>query len=143
MTVWFIGFPTQDSSARRWWRVFTRPGYRHVLCWRESGAGVLVVNPLAAGLEIEQVAQALPAFTAEMVLDRKVWTLCLPPGLLPEVPAGRPPLRLFLTCTEVVKHAIGLHARWCFTPRQLARRLRRLGALPILPSVARAMEAHA
>jgi hypothetical protein len=143
MTVWFVGFPTEDTSARRWWRAFTRPGYRHVLCWRQDGAGVLVINPLASTLEIARLERDLARFTAEMVLERKIWTLCLPSALVPPPPPDRPPLRLFLTCTEIVKHALGLRAWWCLTPRQLARLLRRRGALPVLPSIAQAMETRA
>ena len=142
MTVWFVGFPTDDSSARRWWRVFTRPGYRHVLCWRSDGDGVLVVNPLASGIEIERRRCDLARFTAEMVLERRIWTLCLASAALPPAPPDRPPLRLFLTCTEIVKAALGLRAWWCFTPSQLARLLRRLGAMPVLPAIAETMHSR-
>lgn len=64
-------------------------------------------------------------------IDAGVWTLAVPAGLLPPPPKA-PPLPVG-SCVAVVKHAIGLRAPFVQTPRQLARALRRRGAVPVLP----------
>jgi hypothetical protein len=134
--MWFVGFPTHDSRVAprggwRWWRWFTRPGYRHVCAWcAAADGGTMFIDPLAGGLVVEHFPQPVEWVTRHFV-DADVWTLAYPAA--PARVHRRPPLRPLLTCTEVVKAAIGLRAWWVITPRQLARALRRRGAVPVLP----------
>jgi hypothetical protein len=134
--MWFVGFPTADSGIAprggwRWWRWFTAPGYRHVCAWCPAGdGGTLFVDPLAGRLTVEYFPQPVEQVTRHFV-DAGIWTLAFP-GVLPG-PHRRPPLRPLVTCTEVIKAAIGLRAWSVITPRQLARALRRRGAVPVLP----------
>jgi len=133
--MWFVGFPTTDSGIAprggwRWWRWFTRPGYRHVCAWcAAADGGTLFVDWLAGRMTVEHFPEPVEQVTRHFV-DQGVWTLAYaaaPPGV-----HRRPPLRP-LTCAEVVKSAIGLRAAIVFTPWQLARALRRRGAVPVLP----------
>lgn len=128
-----MGFPTVETGPRRWWHAFTAPGYRHVFAWRADGEdGTLVVNSLHRELEVIREPLGFAEWTRRQVVERQVWALLVPPRAAPP-PPYHPPLAP-LTCVEVVKHALGIRAPWIWTPRQLARALRRHGATPILPA---------
>jgi hypothetical protein len=137
--MWFVGFPTADSGAAprggwRWWRWFTRPGYRHVIAWcaaDDEGGGTLFLDPIAGNLFLARFRQPVEQVTRHYI-DHGYWTLAY--AAPPFDTTRRPPLRPLLTCTEIVKAAIGLHDWRVITPRQLARALRRRGAVPVLPA---------
>lgn len=135
--MWFVGFPSQESGqldqgARlRWWRWFTRPGYRHVCAWCAAGdGGALFLDPLAGRLTVEFFPMPVERVTRHFI-DAGVWTLAYA-APAPNI-AARPTLRPLVTCTEIVKSALGLRAWHVITPHQLARELRRRGAVPVLP----------
>jgi hypothetical protein len=124
-----------DDGRRRWWRwwrLFTRPGWRHVLALAAIGAApdaqTVVVNPVAGRMLVTIDPRPL----GEAVRDELAagsWALAVPvPAGLAQAPVYRP----IYTCAGVMAHLVGLRSWRVLTPRQLYRRLRREGARPIL-----------
>lgn len=129
---WFVVFPARSPGLGRprWWQRLLAPRWRHVLACRAEGERTLVVDHGGSHLRIEMVDAPIGAFIAAMQAEADAWVLSTPPMSTPASIALRPPL----TCVEAVKALLGIRDPCVLTPRQLARRLRRLGAVPVLPA---------
>lgn len=122
----------RGDGRRRWWRLFTRPGWRHVLALAAIGAEdrplTMVVDPVAGRM----LVRIDPRPLGDAVRDELAaggWALAVPvPAGLAQAPVYRP----IYTCAGVMAHLVGLRSWRVLTPRQLYRRLRREGARPIL-----------
>jgi len=128
--VWFVAFlPRHSLTGCAWWARFLHPSFRHVLACRALDLETtLLVNHTGRHLVVEiedrSAGHVLRELLAEGASVLAVECPATPGGAL---------LRGPMTCVEVVKAALGLRAPWTLTPRQLARRLRRAGAAPVLP----------
>lgn len=123
---WFVVF--DPERERRWWwdHVFTAPRYRHVGAVAAELGGTLVLDPCMDVMRLSWSPRPVRDVVAD-VLARGAWVLRA------EVTAGERPRRhLLFTCVEAVKAAMGLDWPFVVTPRQLARRLRRAGAVPVV-----------
>jgi hypothetical protein len=128
--LWFVVFPARGLSRAAWWQRLLRPGYRHVWCCRAEGEATLVLNHAGRVLQLGVEAVAIGTFLRECQAAQAAAVLALPAPVRPPGAA----LRMPMTCVEAVKATLGVRAPWILTPWQLARHLRRLGALPVLPS---------
>jgi len=100
-----------------------RSGFRHCFCLLRRPVGWIVCDPVKSRTRLEVVAPYDEPTLLNHYRERDMVALagtCLDvrPGWL----AFRP-----LTCVEVVKRVIGLHAPLVWTPHQLYRALRRAG----------------
>lgn len=115
-------------AERRWWDVFTRPGFRHVwiLSVDERFGGTTVLHcgwdmfaarwsPSDVGVVAREIAEKHAGIV--LLVETKIAAAFMP--------------RPFLTCVEVAKHALGIKAPLVLTPYQLYRHLRARGALMI------------
>lgn len=108
-----------DAREIPWLRLL-RPGFRHVLvALRLPGGGWIVVNPLSHQIRIDSVATLEgPAlahwFRAQGFTVVETMTRRAPRREAPWAP---------MTCVEVVKRLLGIHARWVWTPWALYRLL--------------------
>lgn len=130
---WYVAFVDRPAGQpRRWWDIFTRPGWRHVLAFRyDAGAGVwLLVDPLWSrtlvtairpGAEFGAVLGGLsPVLTAVLRVD------------MPAVPDRLPRLpRIGGWCVPATAHLLGLRCR-ALAPLGLWRELLRRGAVPVM-----------
>lgn len=102
-----------------WWLRLLRPGFRHVLVALHTAGHWLIVNPLAHVTRVDLV-------TDRPGLDLAAWFRDQGHTVV-ETRTRVPPLREApwspMTCVEVVKRLLGLHARWTLTPHALYRRL--------------------
>ena len=108
-----------DAWEIRWLRLL-RPGFRHVLVALRSPDGAWVlVNPLSHQMRLDRLAPMEPARLA-------CWFRAQGHTVLPTM-TRRAPRREApwapMTCVEVVKRLLGLHARWVWTPWALYRNL--------------------
>jgi len=108
-----------DAREIPWLRLL-RPGFRHVLvALRLPGGGWIVVNPLSHQIRVDPVAALEgPAlahwFRAQGFTVIETMTRRAPRREAPWAP---------MTCVEVVKRLLGIHARWVWTPWALYRLL--------------------
>jgi len=112
-----------DAREIAWLRLL-RPGFRHVLValWLPGG-GWIVINPLSHHVRVDPVAALEPAalaswFRAQGHTVIETMTRRAPRREAPWAP---------MTCVEVVKRLLGIHARWVWTPWALYRILAREG----------------
>lgn len=100
-----------------------RSGFRHCFCLVRRPAGWIVCDPLKSVTRLEVVScyeeRELVAHYRAMNMKALVGS-CF--SVQPKFPVLRP-----LTCVEIVKRVIGLHAPTVWTPHQLYRALRRAG----------------
>jgi len=101
-----------------------RPGFRHVLVALAGPGHWVVINPLSHRATVDIVpgddGQALAAwFRAQGHTVVETTTRRPPRREAPWAP---------LTCVEVVKRLLGLHARWVLTPYALYQALTHPGA---------------
>ena len=114
-----VDVPTSPGLAR-WLLGWLTPGHRHVLAYRETHGGLLIVQTTVARLQVDFFPGVTEAdYTAELTekgatvreFARKVddgrW-----------IPRG-------LTCVSIVRALAGLPGRWQ-TPAQLMRELSRV-----------------
>jgi len=138
MQCWFVAFSARRNApdAPRWLHGLHR-GYQHVFAYRELeipvGEGrvlkhTLIVNQVGAAMQCD-VAPISVAQFAQNLAKQGRWVLM---DIRP-VPPLRPYLRGPMTCVETVKSLLGIRSPWILTPRQLSRRLRRDGAIPVYP----------
>lgn len=103
-----------SGRADKPWQRFLRPGFRHCSLILEDGDQWLLVEPLAAQLQVRRLARASVDLRAR--LDRAgltvVETVLMAPG------GAVAPLGLW-TCVETVKRGLGVHALRVQTPWQL------------------------
>lgn len=129
LCTWFVLFQAPKAAPARWWHRLLTPGYRHVMMVRRQGPEhSITLEHTGSRLLVDHhdrpaedlVLMYLRNEYAHLAL---VITRPLPP------PAAR--LRPMMTCVEVVKATLGITSPWIVTPRQLARRLRLIGARPV------------
>ena len=102
-----------------WWQWFLKPGFRHCGILIEVGGHWVVLEPLAARLEVRLIASTTPAALMRMLRRR-----CLSP-VLTEVDANVKPSSFtgLFTCVEAVKRVLGIRAVLVQTPWQLKKTL--------------------
>jgi hypothetical protein len=131
--VWLIGFGARsDRDPWHWTHPFSRyPGYQHVLACTQAragdvDAGTLVVNPQTHRLALDLVQSPLGRVVRHY-MARGYWFLAYETEIIARMIAPR-----LNTCVELVKWLLGIKAFWVITGRQLYRRLRLMGARPVV-----------
>lgn len=124
---WFIGF-TDGSPGEPWhWSErFTRRGYRHAIALTPDGTGTIIVNGLSWRLHVERVAIPIGWVLRHFMLEG-FWFLAY--RAVVRRRAWRPAV---LTCVETIKALVGIRSPFVITPWQLYRRLRAMGATPVI-----------
>ena len=105
-----------------WWQRFLKPGYRHCGVVIEIGDRWVLLEPLAASLQLEVVHSTAEELCARLrhrglrVIETKL-------------SRDRKPLLYLrpLTCVEVVKRTLGIHALNVWTPWQLHKKIQKIG----------------
>lgn len=100
-----------------------RPGFRHCFCLVRRPSGWIVCDPLKSSTCLEVVSCYEER---ELVAHYRTMNMRALVGSCFSVQQKFPVLRP-LTCVEIVKRVIGLHAPTVWTPHQLYRALRRAG----------------
>lgn len=117
---WFPAAAVVGFSGRveLWWLRALKPGFRHcVVALAQPGGGWVLVDPMAHATRVT----AIPGRT-----DPVGWFLAhelLPVPVRPRPPELRAAPWAPFTCVEAVKRALGIRARFVFTPWQLFRHL--------------------
>lgn len=122
-----VGF---TDSVRRPWLRCLKPGFRHCLAIVEGAGWWLTVDPLASHLYLAVTRPDPQAGPARRLLENGFAVAVLPAPQSPAVPAPCAPL----TCVEVIKRLVGVHAPVVATPWALYRRLAAAGAATARPS---------
>lgn len=108
-----------DAREIRWLRLL-RPGFRHVLvALRDPDGGWVLVNPLSHQMRVDRLAPMAPPDLAGWFRDQGHTVLSTLTRRAPRREAPWAPM----SCVEVVKRLLGLHARWVWTPWALYRHL--------------------
>jgi hypothetical protein len=131
LTAWVI---FQGADHRRFWRIFTRRGWRHCLVilpiYRQDADQLRpdvwsqVINPMSWGVQAEVYFER-PHVLAQMALEEGA--TCVVKFPIDEkfdrdyVPRG------LLTCVSMLKAILGVAAWYVWTPEHLARYLLRHG----------------
>lgn len=131
--LWFVAFiPRRAMRDGAWWSHWLHPGFQHVMACRALDLdATLTVNHTGTHLVVEVEPRGIGPVLRELQEHAGAWVLALDRPGTPRGPALRGPM----TCVEAVKAALGLRDPWTITPRQLAHRMRRLGATPVLPAI--------
>ena len=107
-----------DDATLKWLRPL-RAGFRHCFVAIRRGDYWIICNPFAHYTDLDVVY----GFTGtELTEWYRRHGLLVVETVATTPPAVCAPFRPF-TCVEAVKRALGLHAPWVFTPRQLHRHL--------------------
>lgn len=123
----------QGAEHRRFWRVFTRRGWRHVLIvipvyYPEQSLAAerfsLVIDPLAWGVRTDVLFEA-PADLAQEALKEGA-TAVIKYRVDQKFERDYVPRGLF-TCVTLIKSLVGIAAWYVWTPEHLARYLLRNG----------------
>lgn len=124
---WFIGF-TDGGAAEPWhWtEPFTRRGYRHAIALTPDGGGTIIVNRLSWRLHIERVAIPIGWVLKHFMLEG-FWFVAYR-----AVIRARHAWPGILSCVETIKALVGIRSPLVITPWQLYRRLRAMGATPVI-----------
>jgi hypothetical protein len=110
-----------DAREIRWLRLL-RPGFRHVLvALRDPDGGWVLVNPLSHQMRVDRLAPMEPPDLASWFHSQGHTVL---PTMTRRAPRREAPWAP-MTCVEVVKRLLGLHARWVWTPWALYRHVLR------------------
>ena len=123
----------QGAEHRRWWRIYTRRGWRH--CWlilpaTEPGAslfarpGSILINPWISCLRVDYSTQSPEALCRQMLADGAT---CVVEFAVDQKFTGAYVPRGLMTCVSLIKAAIGCNAWHVLTPEQLARWMLRHG----------------
>lgn len=127
ITEWHVAFLDREHGGpRRWWDVFTRPGWRHVLMFGyHAAAGAwVVIDPLWGGVVVDLLSQEEFACFLTAIAPRLTACLRARPA------SGRSLLpRIGGWCVPVVSSVLGMPPG-ALTPRGLYRQLIRRGAAP-------------
>jgi hypothetical protein len=102
-----------------WWLRALRPGFRHVFVAICRAGHWVVVNPLSHRATLDLVPRERGADLATWYRARGYTVLETTTRTAPRREAPWAPL----TCVEVVKRLLGVHARWVLTPHALYRHL--------------------
>lgn len=111
-----------DRANRSWLWSLLKPGFQHVECWRQAGKDWIRLEPCFEGIVLEpynhrpQVQPWVPGCDPTFLQVRH------------EVPKNKmhTPFALGpLTCVEIVKAALGVHAPFVRTPWQLYKLVRK------------------
>lgn len=131
--LWLVGFgPRSKADPWHWTRIpLTHPGYQHVVALAElrqgeTTLGTLVFNPRTHWLQVEALASPLPR-VVKSFMTRGFWFVAYETEIVVRVLWPR-----LTTCVEALKWLLGIRDFWVITARQLYRRLRALGARPVL-----------
>lgn len=125
---WLVVFRDSERRGAGWWRIFTRPGYRHVFAIAERAGGTVIVNAMSHRLDADWIALPIGSYARELLERHGCWIVAYTTSIPP-----RPVHRPICTCVEIVKAVLGIRAPWVLTPWQLYRWLRRRGAAVVLP----------
>jgi hypothetical protein len=127
--LWLVGFrDRQEGEPWHWTRLFTRPGFRHLIAVAESHGDTLVVNPLTHRIDVQHLKAPL-GLTVRELMRHGFRFLAYETEALPRYL----PVRL-LTCVEVVKALLGVRRWTVFTAAQLYVELVALGAHHVGPA---------
>ena len=96
-----------------------RPGFRHCFVLLERRGAAVLVDPLSDRMAVE----VFPGMTLEDAAERWREAGFIVVGARVREP-GRPAPSAPLTCVEVVKRTLGIHARGILTPHRLYRALK-------------------
>lgn len=115
------------SENRRWWRIFVRPGWRHVsIVLPAYPAGQSLMRPAASQFVCmwtdhvrSDVLPQTPTAVCEAAL--KDGATCVISIAVDQKFSGRYVPFGLLTCVSLVKAMIGCKAWYVWTPEQLAR----------------------
>lgn len=123
----------QGAEHRRWWRAFTRRGWRHcyvILPAHRPGAGLferpgsIIVNPWVSCLRIDYSDRPPADLIRDVLADGATCAISIP---VDEKFTGRYVPRGLMTCVSLVKAIVGCKAWNVWTPEQLAKWLLRNG----------------
>ena len=95
-----------------------RPGFRHCFVLLERRGAAVLVDPLSDRMAVE----VFPGMTLEDAAERWREAGFIVVGARGREPGGPAPTAP-LTCVEVVKRTLGIHARGILTPHRLYRAL--------------------
>lgn len=96
-----------------------KPGYQHCMIVTQDGGQWQLVDPLSNGLAVISLG---PAHIEDILYSFRERGFDAVPVQRRAPIACEMPIAPF-TCVELVKRALGLHARWVITPWQLRRTL--------------------
>ena len=102
-----------------WWQRLMRPGFRHCGVLIEAGGHWIVLEPLAACLELRILPAASPDTLVRMLRRRHL--LAIETTVRPITGAVLFPGPF--TCVETVKRALGIRSIWVQTPWQLYKNI--------------------
>lgn len=130
----------QGAEHRRWWRIYTRRGWRHcylILPAYPPGAslfsrpGSIVINPWISYLRIDNLTESPPEICRRMVAEGATCAIELP---VDQKFTGAYVPRGLMTCVSLIKAVIGCNAWHVWTPEQLARWMLRHGGKMVEPT---------
>ncbi|MBR0651355.1 hypothetical protein GXW78_16905 [Roseomonas terrae] len=130
MQEWFVLFGDGFSMPRPWWYRFLAPGYRHVIAMRGNGVGwsTIIIEHVGSRMIVDvrpdPVDEVVLWYMQHNRITHALKVRVPNPDDAPPVALLRPPM----TCVEAVKAVLGLSAPRIIFPRQLAHRLRAMGA---------------
>lgn len=124
----------QGADHRRWWRIFTRRGWRHcyvIIPNHTVGGGSLftrpqsiVVNPWVSCIRLDVIDKSPADVCQDLLADGVTCVIELP---IDQKFTGRYVPRGLLTCVSLIKAVIGCDAWHVWTPEQLAKWMLRNG----------------
>lgn len=130
----------QGADHRRWWRIYTRRGWRHcylIVPAHQPGAnlfakpGSIVVNPWVSYLRIDYLPETPAAICKRMIEEGATCAIELP---VDQKFSGAYVPRGLMTCVSLIKAAIGCNAWHVWTPEQLARWMLQHGGKMVEPN---------
>jgi hypothetical protein len=127
VVTWYVVFEDlPDESPVSWWlgRILSK-GHQHCYAFRDTAAGLLVVNQNCEYLE----ADCTPMLTAEAwaaycLTERRLHVIRVDREL-----TGRRHVPRFGNCVSTIRSLLGLPAKPWQTPKRLHRQLARLESL--------------
>jgi len=123
----------QGAEHRRWWRIYTRRGWRHcylILPDHRPGAslfakpGSVVINPWVSCIRWDCLETSPQELCEDVLAEGATCAIALP---VDQKFSGRYVPRGLLTCVSLIKAVIGCDAWYVWTPEQLAKWMLRHG----------------
>lgn len=117
----------QGAEHRRWWRIFTRRGWRHVYVvipayYPEPSLTAVaysqIINFWTDHVRTDVVFQSPKAVCEAALREGATCVIMLP---IDQRFTGRYLPRGLLTCVSMIKALLSINAWWVWTPEQLAR----------------------
>lgn len=102
-----------------WWQRLMKPGFRHCGVLIEVGGNWIVLEPLAACLEVRVLPGASPSSLIRMLRRRHL--VAIETAVVPIVGSVLFPGPF--TCVEAVKRVLGIRTFWVQTPWQLYKKI--------------------